>query len=509
MGASLWRELIDGLTPVEVSTKPPDDWQGWLASVFSGYVQRPYASYHEDYWRWLWAIEAGKPSAPFVAIWPRGFGKSTSVEVGCALLAARQTRRYALYVCATQEQADTHVQNIAGLFESQAFAQHFPTTARRRIGKYGNSQGWRRNRLRTESGFTIDAIGLDTAARGAKVDEDRPDLIIFDDIDEVLDSPATVTKKIAVLTKSLLPARAEHATVLVAQNLIHEAGIVAQLADGRADFLADRIVSGPHPAVAGLVTEQRDGRAVITAGECTWPAKTMADMQHEMDEIGETAFRSEKQHEVGQLEGGIFGHVTFRHCTWDELPILQRTVVWVDPAVTDTDQSDSHGIQADSLGVDGMIYRLFSWESRTSPEDSLRRAILKARELKAECVGVETDQGGDTWKSTYASAWQSLVDDGTIPKDEKKIPFRQAKAGAGHGPKAHRSSHMLVDYERGKIIHTIGTHETLERALRRYLLRKPFDLVDAAYWSWYDLTSRNTTPRAPVIVRQADPFRGH
>jgi hypothetical protein len=358
--------------------------------------------------------------------------------------------------------------------------------------------------LRTESGFTIDAIGLDTAARGAKVDEDRPDLIIVDDIDEVLDSPNAVTKKITVLTKSILPARAEHGTVLVAQNLIHEDGIVARLADGRADFLADRRVSGPHPAIEGLVTEQINGKTIITGGTSTWPAKRIADLQRDLDEMGLSAFLAEKQHDVDVLEGGIFGHIEFRHCSFDEVPVLERIVVWVDPAVTDTDQSDAHGIQADGIAANKDIYRLYSWESRTSPEDAIRRAILKARELKAEHVGIETDQGGDTWKSVYDKVWRALVESNVIPATERKMPFTQAKAGAGHGPKAHRASQMLVDYERGKIIHVEGTHLALERALRRYLLRKPYDLVDAGYWSWYELAGK---PQPPAAAPAGQPQR--
>jgi hypothetical protein len=47
---------------------------------------------------------------------------------------------------------------------------------------------------------------------------------------------------------------------------------------------------------------------------------------------------------------------------------------------------------------------------------------------------------------------------------------------------------MLTDYERGRIIHVLGTHEVLERALKRFPVQKPYDLVDAAGWSWRDLT---------------------
>lgn len=483
----------------ERATPTYDDWRAWLAAVFASHIRPPFAPYHEQFWQWAWEIKAGESSRPFVAIWPRGFGKSTSVEVAVAMLAARKARRYALYVCATQEQADTHVANVASLLESKAFAKHFPATARRRLGKYGNSQGWRRNRLRTESGFTIDAIGLDTAARGAKVDEDRPDLIIFDDVDELLDSPGTVDKKEQLITKSIIPARAEHAAVLVAQNLIHADGIVARLANGTATYLADREVSGPHKAIDNLVTEQRDGKAVIVSGEPTWPAKDIPALQADMDDIGLSAFLSEKQHEVDVFEGGIFASVVFRHCTWDELPKLERVCVWVDPAVTDTDKSDSHGIHADGIAK-GTLYRLYSWEARTSPDDSMRRAILKAVELGATSVGVETDQGGDTWKSTYAAVAASLVAAGTITAAQ--VPaFKQDKAGSGHGPKAHRATHMLADYERGKIVHVIGTHETLERALKRYLLRKPFDLVDASYYAWFDLTGGPKAPPARGMIQ--------
>lgn len=466
------------------------DPETWLTAMFPTFVRPPFAPYHLDFWRWLWAIEADTPAAPFVAIWPRGFAKSTSAEAGCAAAAARQTRSYGLYICDTQEQADKHVANVATLLESPRFSAAYPQAASRKLGKFGASKGWRRNRLRSAAGFTLDGIGLDTATRGVKVDEDRPDFLIFDDIDDLLDSPATVAKKVALITKSLLPARAPHAATLVVQNLIHADGIVAQLADGRADFLADRIVSGPHPALRNAAYEQRDGTWVIVDGEPTWAAMGIVELQRDMNETGLSAFRAEKQHEVDHIAGGIFGHVEFRHCRYDEVPDLTRIVVWVDPAVTDTDQSDAHGIQADGLAADGDIYRLFSWEARTSPEDAIRRAILKAVELQAECVGVETDQGGDTWRTTFDHVWDALVRDADVPQITDTTPtpqFRQAKAGAGHGPKAHRASQMLADYERGRFVHVLGTHETLERALRRYLLRKPFDCVDAAYYSWDDL----------------------
>src|SRR5690606_35246182 len=230
---------------------------------------------------------------------------------------------------------------------------------------------------------------------------------------------------------------------------------------------------------------------VIVSGEPTWPEGMGLDRcQADLEDMGLTAFLAEKQHEVGDPPGGMFSHLTYRRIHWAELPELVRVVVWCDPAVTATDDSDCNGIIADGIAKDGTIYRLWAWEGRSTPEETLQRAILKAVELKAEAVGVETDQGGETWQSVYREALRRLQEAGRIPRGVRVPAFRSAKAGQGHGPKTHRASLMLADYEKGRIVHVIGTHQTLEAALNRFPKTKPFDLVDAAYWSWNDLRNQ-------------------
>jgi hypothetical protein len=111
-------------------------------------------------------------------------------------------------------------------------------------------------------------------------------------------------------------------------------------------------------------------------------------------------------------------------------------------------------------------------------------------------VGVETDQGGDTWSSVYREACQVVRDEdgynGTFPR------FRWQKAGAGHGSKTHRSQQMLADYERpGRIVHVEGYHLVLEAALKRFPGTKPLDLADAAFWSWKALRGASVEPVSP------------
>ncbi len=268
----------------------------WLSVLFPLYTSQDFASHHEEFWDWAWSIEPDGKSPSFFAIWPRGHAKSTSGELACVALGARQKKRYVLYVCGTQEQADDHVSNIAEMLESTMFGEVYPELTRPKVGKYGNSRGWRRNRLRTASGFTVDAIGLDTAARGAKVEEDRPDLIVLDDIDSEADSEKVTDRKLKAITRKLLPAGADKLTVMVLQNLVHENSIVSRLVSGQVRFLGNRIVSGPIVALEDLRTEDEDGRDVIREGVPTWDGMDRERCQEMIDEMGLDAFLVECQH---------------------------------------------------------------------------------------------------------------------------------------------------------------------------------------------------------------------
>lgn len=485
-------ELRRRLASGDKNLIPPDGWREWLSVLFPKYVVAPFAQRHIDFWEWVDGIQLGERPAPDVEIWPRGGAKSTSAELAAVRVGAKGTRKYIWYVSGTQDKADSHVDSIGGLLENAQLEKYYPDLASRAVGKYGNSKGWRRSRLRSQSGFTVDALGLDTSARGMKDEEQRPDMIIFDDVDELHDGFATTQKKIETITKSILPSGSNgDCAVLFIQNLITPDSIASQLADGRADFLADRIVGGPYPAVIGLTYEQRfsaeHGRNLyyITGGTPTWEGQSLAICESQIRLWGLSSFLQESQHDVDRT-GGIWDHVEFEHVEHSKLPPFVRVAVWVDPAVTSTDASDSMGISAGGVDVNGKIYGLYFWEAITSPEDAIERAILKGIELGASTVGVETDQGGDTWKSVYARACDKIRRE--HPEYARKIfpRFDSDKAGAGRGSKVERNSQMLSDYERGNVAHMIGTHATIEKSLRRFP-NKPLDLADSWFWTWFDL----------------------
>lgn len=271
--------------------------------MFPSYVSAGFAEHHHQFWRWVWALRIDvRPETSPVLLWPRGGAKSTSVELACAAVAARGTRSYVLYISGTQKQADDHVANVARLLESEAIGRHYPKLGERKLDKFGSSLGWRRNRVMTSSGFILDALGLEGAARGVKLDEHRPDLFALDDIDDVRDSMETIEKNIVTLTQSLLPAEAPTAGAVFVQNLVHHESIAARLAglaSESAEFLADRVVSGPIPAVVGLQTEPVPGTILhrVTGGTATWAGQDLATCERQINRWSLRAFLAEAQHE--------------------------------------------------------------------------------------------------------------------------------------------------------------------------------------------------------------------
>lgn len=289
-----------------ISTALEADWRDWLTTLFPDFATAAFAPHHELLWQWVWAIEPGVRPPPFVGIFARGGAKSTSAEMATVAVGARGTRQYGLYISETQDQADAHVASIGDLLESPEIESYYPALASRAVNKYGSSRGWRRNRLTTAAGFMVDAVGFDTAARGIKRGALRPDFLVIDDVDNQKDSVERVEKKIGVLTRGLLPVGSTDVAVLAVQNKIHDDSIFARFTDGRADFLANRIVVGPIPAVAGLMTEKRDGRDIITGGTPTWAGQSLATAQAQIDEWGLTAFLAEAQHDTSVLRERIY-----------------------------------------------------------------------------------------------------------------------------------------------------------------------------------------------------------
>lgn len=450
----------------------------WLAAILPHHCTHRFASHHEQLWNWVWDIEPDIRPDPFVGIWARGGAKSTSVEGAMVATAARGTRRYGLYVCDTQDRADDHVGTVAAMLESDRVELFYPDLAARAVGKFGNSKGWRRNRLRTRSGFVLDAIGLDTAARGVKLDDQRPDFIALDDIDGTHDTPAATARKIATITKGLIPAGADDVAVLAVQNLVIPDGVFAQLADGRAQFLRRRIVSGPIPAVVGLRLERAaDGRDMIVGGEPTWEGQDLGTCQGFIDDWGTAAFLEEAQHEVANAEGALWCAEQISEGRVDTHPELDLVVVSVDPSGGKGKGHDEQGIVAVGRGAaDRDGYVLEDDSCSLSAAGWGRRAVLCALDTGATWIVVEDNYGGDSMTNTVQQAADQLVREGradAAPFGTKGHATKRVNAKDSKRDRAVPVSALYGARERPETweharVHHVGVHAELEREMRTW-----------------------------------------
>lgn len=454
-------------------------WDEWLAAEFPSYVVAPMAVRHTRLWGWYDGLTPGLRPRPEVEIWPRGGAKSTTAELGCAWVGRQRKRRFGLYICKTQDAANRHLQSIAGLFEQLRID--------RAMNEYGYSKGWTRQMLRTANGFNMLAIGLDVGVRGVKFDELRPDLMVFDDVDDRHDSPAIIDKKREIITESILPAEAPDCAVLFIQNRIHEKSIAAELTDGRAEYLLDRAPVIQEPAVRDLVYERRareDGTAyyAITGGTPTWEGQSLAICEQQLNSWGRRAFEREAQHRTKGDEDGLWKRARdldpYRVV---RAPELVRVVVGVDPSATAS--GDEAGVIVAGLGRDGHGYILADLSIQGSPLQWASAAVTGYHQWRADKIVAEDNNGGEMVEIT-------------IKTIDRAPPVKRLHASRGKQTRAEPVQKLA---EEGRV-HHVGTFIALEDELCSW---KPGDpspnRLDAYVWALTELMLGGKQPPKGIV----------
>jgi len=468
------------------------EWKVWFKTVTPDLAA--FAPFHEVTGEWLQHIEPGTRPRPEIDVWFRGSGKSTFAEHGVAYLAERRKRTFSLYVSSTQDSAERHVQNIRSLFERIGGA-----VGQRLEDKYGHSRGWKKSMLRTASGFNIAALGLDVAMRGIKLEDFRPDLIIFDDIDGRHDTSYITKKKTETITDDIIPAGSDDVAIWGVQNLIKPDGIFSKLADGRADFLQRRRVNGPVPAVRDLQTEKRRAGdveglevddpdrhiEVITGGTPSWPdGKNLEDCQQEIIDQGWQSFDRENQHNVEEAEGALWSSDELNRTRVQEAPALTRVVVGVDPASTSNENSDETGVIAAGRDARPHGFVLEDRSAKAKPKTWGRRAVMLHDQMGAECIVAESNQGGEMVKSVVESAAKALCEEDV--RDSTDITVKLVRASDG---KRARAEPVEQKYDEN-LVHHVGTHSELERQMRTWDAStgaESPDRLDAMVWALTEL----------------------
>lgn len=394
----------------------------------------PRGDRHSAVWDWGMSLQPEQPAQSRVEIWARGGAKSTIAEQLCAYLACSLKRRLVLYVCGTQDQADLHVQAIAALLEKMGVP--------RAVNAYSASLNWTAQRLQTANGFGVIGVGLNSRVRGARLEEQRPDLIILDDIDETHDTPTATQKKLATISKSILAAGATYATALFIQNKIHKDSAIAMTADGRAGILLGANVT-EEPAVFDLETEQyfdeADGRNYyrVTGGKASWPEGQGLDVvERQINDWGLSTFKAESQHEDAP-EGGLWAQPTdidpYRVSVTPKQ--FSRIVIGIDPPGGAT-EAGIVTVSKDNQATPH-FFVLKDDSRKAGPNEWMTAAIARYWDMQADAMVVETNFGGDMVKAGIRNL-------------DPRVAVIEVRASRG---KAVRAEPVQLLYPEGRVHH--------------------------------------------------------
>lgn len=453
----------------------PADWNERAKAMFRSYFWYGFSEPHAEMWQWANEIDIESSPRPFIAIWPRGRGKSTTAEAIVVDLGVRKARTYCMLVCGTQDQADKHVQTIARMLELDSVAQYAPEVGQPRISKNGN-RTWNRQVV-SSAHFTVEAIGLNKAVRGQKIDWARPDLIVFDDVDEKHDSELTTRKKEEIITDSILPAGAANCAVLFVQNLIHADSIASRLSrtPGNADaanYLMDRIISGPHKAVDGLKYAAQPVGDVVrwvidqTVSTSLWEGYTLEICEDELNRVGPTSYERESQHDVDADNPlALMSDADFERTRVKAHPELVRVAIAVDPPGGATEC----GIVAGGKARIGNDWHGYVLEDATMPKgvkpEQWALAVLKCyHRIKADVIFIERNYGGDMVSSTIKQTkW--VDDEGNVIADGSMVRIQEVTATRG---KLVRAEPVATVYQQGRG-HQVGHFIELEKEWRTFV----------------------------------------
>ena len=186
-------------------------------------------------------------------------------------------------------------------------------------------------------------------------------------------------------------------------------------------------------------------------------ADAVADMRAAMG--GSSFGRQELDGEFIEGVGAMVDQDTINQHRVKQAPALSRRIISFDPAITDGEESDDHGIVV--LGEDrSNPRRAFVLGDHTlargKPEAAARRVVQLAKEWSATAIVAELNQGGKWIESHLRVAMTQLQ------RETDKSHFVPIVGVWAKAAKEVRAEPVGALYELGRCVH-VGVHAELEK----------------------------------------------
>lgn len=303
------------------------------------------------------------------------------------------------------------------------------------------------NQYIAKSGAVIIARGMDSTTLGANVFDERPGMLLLDDIepDESNYSPYMKQKRLNTVLGAVFGMNPNAIVQFVGTTTMH-GSIMHDLVRSVTEFPKEQsVLHGETASSQGLEWVREQGvvthyyPAIVTADNGSerslwprrWPFSWLQSQRHTR------AFRKDYLNLPAGLDGGFWTQADFRY---DIPELVTRRILSVDPAVTTKSTSDYTGLAV--IGYDTTVGRCIVESAmgvKLGPSDLRKHvlAILSANP-SIRAVLIETNQGGD-WGADILS-----------PLPVKILTVHQSEK------KEIRSARVLDYYQQGWVSHVPG-----------------------------------------------------
>lgn len=232
----------------------------------------------------------------------------------------------------------------------------------------------------------------------------------------------------------------------------------------------------PKPLVRALV-ERKDGTVAITRGSTFENKENLAQSALVELQTRYANTRLGRQELYGEIledvEGALWSLDSIDSNRVEEAPRdIQRMVVAIDPAVTNTDDSDETGIIVAGKNNQGEAFIIADYSCKASPLEWAKRAVEAYKKHEADVIVVEVNNGGDMIAAV-------------IRQIDPVIPIKSVRATRG---KQVRAEPIAAFYEQNRV-HHVGVFEKLENQMVTWTPEDPKspDRLDALVWALTDL----------------------
>jgi hypothetical protein len=369
---------------------------------------------------------------------PRGVGKSTWLF--CILPIWAAAHGHVKFIAAFSDSADqskNHLATIRGEFDTNdLLVQDFPLLCTPKVRRTGGSLAKktvsaRVDKIEQANDFVMLAKGSGTAARGMKVGNRRPDLLILDDIEpgEEKYSEAVMRFRLRWMLETVFHLN-EFARVVIVGTVTAPGSIMHQLvesvlhpSEATPEWIKDQNVVVHYYAPILL----NDDGSERSAWPTKWPLDYLKQHEHTQD------YKKEFLNQPVNLAGDYW--------TEDDFVYAQNQTIFdvlcIDPATTSKRTSHETGLAI--LGWDPehkQVVVKYSTKVRLAPS-RLREAVLWHLEQFPEVglVQVESNQGGETWNAILHDLPARVVL--TWSEINKELRFMR----------------LLNNYQRGRVVH--------------------------------------------------------